>query len=412
MTTECTTLKNGMRILTDTVTDVDSIAMGVWCAVGTRDEGGDENGVAHMVEHMMFQGTATRSAAQIAEEIEGAGGQMNAWTSRDMTAYHFHLLKDDAALGVDMLADMLQHASLPEENIERERGVILQEIGMSIDTPDDLVFDLYQSTAYPQQTFGAPILGTADTVAAMTRDQLHNYVQRFYTPKNLVLSASGHIRHDDFVKMAEAAFTDLPPDRPRTPAPARYQGGTTRMDKEMEQAHIVLGYPSITRHDPRYYSAVALAMILGGGMSSRLFQEIREKRGLVYSVFAMHAAHDDTGQIMFYAGTGPDLLAELMPVLRGELDRIAGETVDEVELHRARTQLRANLLMARESMMTRAGQQARHQIHFDKTLNVAELLDRIDAVSAATIRDLAATLFAAPPTLAALGPGVEGADFL
>ncbi len=404
MNIQTTTLNNGLRVITDTVTAVDSIALGVWAGVGTRHEDLSVNGVAHMVEHMLFKGTATRSAGQIAEEIEDVGGSINAYTSREITAYHVHVLKEHVGLAVGILADLLQNSTLPEDEVERERKVILQEIGMSMDTPDDFVFDTYQETAYPGQALGAPILGKPKIVAAMTRESLHQYVQHCYTPSRLVISAAGNIQHETLVKIVEDAFCHLPQDQDVRTIAARYEGGEHRLEKPLEQSHIVLGFRSIGRHDDRYYSAVALSSILGGGMSSRLFQEVREKRGLVYSVFSFNSAFDDDGQFAIYAGTGPERLQELVPVICDEISKIITGPVSEAELARVRTQMRSNLLMARESMMTRAGQQAKHLIHFNHTLNLEKILSDIDAVNADTIQKLAALVFSSRPTLAGLGP--------
>ncbi|AEP10594.1 M16 family metallopeptidase [Micavibrio aeruginosavorus] len=404
MSIEITTLPGGLRVVTDSIPSMDSVAIGVWAAVGTRHEDMVHNGVAHMVEHMMFKGTKTRTAAQIAEAIEDVGGNVNAYTSRDITAYHVHLLKDHTPLAMDILSDILQHTTMPDDEVERERDVILQEIGMSNDTPDDLVFDLYQETAYPDQALGAPILGRNDIIANMQRDTLQGYVNRCYTPKNLVLSAAGNITHDALVKMAMERFNALPKDQNITTKPANYTGGQSRAEKDLEQSHIVMGFQGISRHDEDYYAAVALSTILGGGMSSRLFQEVREKRGLVYSVFSFHSSYADDGQFAVYAGTGPERLGELIPVVCDELKKIANDVVSDAELKRAKTQMKSGLLMARESMMTRAGQQAKHLIYFDKKLDVAELLHKIDAVTGDDILRLSQRIFATVPTVAALGP--------
>jgi predicted Zn-dependent peptidase len=404
MSIEVTTLKNGLRVITDSITAVDSVALGIWAGVGTRHEDMAVNGVAHMVEHMLFKGTKVRNALHIAEEIEDVGGSMNAYTSRDITAYHVHVLKEHTRLALDVLSDLIQNSTMPESEVERERAVILQEIGMSMDTPDDFVFDNYQETAYPGQALGAPILGKSGIITAMGRDSLMSYVERFYTPSRLVISAAGHVRHDEFVKMVQDLFAGLPDDQDFTSPSANYKGGDNRLEKDLEQSHIVLGFQSIARHDPQYYDAIALSTILGGGMSSRLFQEIREKRGLVYSVFSYHSAYDDDGQFVFYAGTGPDRLPELMPVLCDEIHKVIQSPVKDVEIARAKTQMRSNLLMARESMMTRAGQQAKHLIHYNRTLDINELLREIEAVNISSIQSLAQRVFVSKPTFAALGP--------
>lgn len=404
MSIEYTKLPNGLRVITDTVTSVDSVALGIWTDVGTRHEDLVHNGVAHMVEHMMFKGTPTRTAAQIAEQIEDVGGHVNAYTSREITSYHIHLLKNDAPMALEILSDIIQHPTMPEDEIERERHVILQEIGMATDTPDDLVYDLYQETAYPGQSLGAPILGRTEIVRAMSGETLMDYVHRFYTPGRLVISASGNIQHDDMVKQVSNLFGDLPQDMDFSPRSAHYQGGEIRTEKTLEQSHIILGFRGVSRLDERYYTAVALSTILGGGMSSRLFLEVREKRGLVYSIYSFHTTYQDDGQFIVYAGTGPDDLPELVPVVCEELMRTVFKSVSEAELKRAKAQMRANLLMGRESMMTRADQHAKHMIHFGDILNIDDKLKHIESVTAEDIQSLAKQIFSSQPTVSALGP--------
>lgn len=403
MSIEYTKLSNGLRVITDPVPSVESVAVGVWVDVGTRHEDLEHNGIAHMVEHMMFKGTPTRSAVQIAEQIEDVGGQMNAYTSREVTSYHMHLLKEDLALAMDVLADIIQRPTMPDVEVERERGVILQEIGMTLDTPDDLVFDYYQETAYPDQALGAPILGRAGIIENMQRDTLQDYVRRFYTPSNLVISVAGNADHKTVTDLAASLFTDLPPDEKSAFPAASYQGGESREEKQLEQGHIILGFDGIARTSDDYFAAVVLSTVLGGGMSSRLFQEIREKRGLVYSVFSHHSAYQDDGQFLIYAGTGPQQLSELVPVLCDEIEKIR-QPVAECELERAKAQIRAEMLMGRESMMRRANQQAKHLIHYETVLDLQEKLQKLEAVSIADIQAVAGQIFTSKPTLAALGP--------
>ncbi len=266
MSISLTILPNGLRVITDFVPAVESVALGVWADVGARHEERAQNGIAHMVEHMMFKGTPTRSARAIAEQVEDIGGRMNAYTSREITAYHMHVLKEHAPLALDILSDMIQRPAMPDEEITRERGVILQEIGMTIDTPDDIVFDHYHETAYPDQALGAPILGKSEIVQAMRRDDLMAYVERFYTPQRLVISAAGNITHDEMLDLCATYFDMLPPDRDSAFAAARYEGGEHRFARDLEQSHIVLGFDGVSRHDDDFYAAGALATMLGGGM--------------------------------------------------------------------------------------------------------------------------------------------------
>ena len=404
MTLQSTKLENGLRVVTDTVNTVESVAVGIWCDVGTRHENMTHNGVAHMVEHMMFNGTPTRSAKDIVEQIETVGGQMNAYTSRETTAYYVHLLKDDLPLALAVLSDMIQRPTFPDVDLEKERGVIIQEIGMTNDTPDDLVFDLYQETAYPKQSLGTPILGTAKIVQEMEKQTLFDYVTKFYNPANLVISAAGNVTHDEMVRLVTALFGDLPAFDQSQFQKADYQGGEHRAHKDLEQSHIVLGFQGIAKHDPDYYAATLLSTVLGGGMSSRLFQEVREKHGLVYSVYSSHAGYADDGQFEIYAGTGPDKLGKLIPVVCDEIQKITQEKVLESELNRAKSQLRAGILMGRESMLGRANRQAKHLTSFNENFDLASLLEKIEKVQSDDVQKMAARIFSSRPTLAALGP--------
>lgn len=378
-------------------------ALGIWVGVGTRHEDMMHNGVAHMVEHMLFKGTKNRNALQIVNEIEQLGGSMNAYTSRELTSYHVHVLKDDVALGLEILCDMYKNSTLPDDEVERERDVILQEIGMCNDTPDDLVFDLFAETAYPDQSLGAPILGKAHKIEGMERTTLLDYICKHYTPANTVISAAGAIQHEDLVAQVDTLFRRLPPDTNQTQAGADYRGGEIRMQRDLEQAHFVMGFQGLSRLDDRYYAAQALSQIVGGGMSSRLFQEVREKRGLVYSIFSYHSGYQDDGQFGVYAGTDPARLDEIVPVICDELLSVAGSVTDE-ELQRAKSQLKAGTLMGRESMMSRADQHAKYLLFRDQAFDLEALVAAIDAISLADIQSCAQEIFASKPTLAALGP--------
>jgi predicted Zn-dependent peptidase len=329
---------------------------------------------------------------------------MNAYTSRENTAYYVHLLKEDLALALDVLSDMIQRPTFPDQELEKERGVIIQEIGMTNDTPDDLVFDLYQETAYPKQSLGAPILGTADIVQNMSKDTLFGYVKGFYNAKNLVISAAGNVTHKDVVSLAETFFTNLPTTDKSQFTKANYQGGEHRAQKDLEQSHIVLGFKGLAKSDPDYYAATLLSTIMGGGMSSRLFQQVREKHGLVYSVYSSHSGYADEGQFEIYAGTGPDKLKKLIPVMCDEVQKITQDMVSEEELNRAKSQLRAGILMGRESMLSRANRQAKHMISFDEDFDLSKLLSKIERVQSDDIQAMAQRIFTTKPTMAALGP--------
>ena len=400
---DISTLPNGMRIVTDRMDSVETAAIGVWVDVGTRNEPKEINGVAHLLEHMAFKGTKRRSARAIAEEIESVGGHLNAYTSREHTAYYARVLKEDVPLAIDMLADILQHSVFDAEELKRERGVILQEIGQALDTPDDLIFDLFQEQAYPDQGLGRPVLGQAEIIRKITRKSIANYMAQHYGAARLVLSAAGAVEHDRIVDLAAQSFGDLAAKPVSEPEPARYVGGEIRDGKDLEQVHLVLGFPSVGYADPEYYTASVLSTLVGGGMSSRLFQEIREKRGLVYTVYSFGAAYSDGGTFGIYAGTGEDEVAELVPVLCDELVRTA-DTLTEQEIVRTRAQLKASLLMGLESSSSRAEHYANHMLIYGRPLSNAEIINRIDAVDRDAVARYARRIFAGPPTLAALGP--------
>ena len=398
-----TTLPNGLRVATDTMPDVQSVSLGCWVGVGTRNEAASVNGVAHLVEHMLFKGTRSRSAFRISEEIENVGGQLNAYTTREQTAYYAKVLHEDAPLALDILSDMIQHSTLDAEELVRERTVVLQEIGQSADTPDDIIFDHFQSTAYPGQAIGRPVLGSAEIVGALPREALVDYIAGHYGAPGMVLSAAGRIEHDRMVDLAFKAFGDLPSGPPPKPEPARYTGGDFREDRDLEQMHLVLGFDGVGVHDPDFYAHSVLSTLLGGGMSSRLFQEVREKRGLVYSIYTFTGGYHDGGLFGVYAGTGEDEVAELVPVVCDEIAKV-GADVTEDEVARARAQLKAGTLMALESTMSRCEQLGQQILIYDRPVPVDEIVAKIDGVDRDAVVKAASRLRASRPTVAALGP--------
>jgi predicted Zn-dependent peptidase len=398
-----TTLPNGLRVATDTMPDVQSVSLGCWVGVGTRNEAASVNGVAHLVEHMLFKGTRRRSAFRISEEIENVGGQLNAYTTREQTAYYAKVLHEDAPLALDILSDMIQHSTLDAEELVRERTVVLQEIGQSADTPDDIIFDHFQATAYPGQAIGRPVLGSAEIVGGLPREALVDYIAGHYGAPGMVLSAAGRIEHDRMVDLAMKAFGDLPSGAPPKPETARYTGGDFREDRDLEQMHLVLGFDGVGVHDPDFYAHSVLSTLLGGGMSSRLFQEVREKRGLVYSIYTFTGGYHDGGLFGVYAGTGEDEVAELVPVVCDEIAKV-GADVTEDEVARARAQLKAGTLMALESTMSRCEQLGQQILIYDRPVPVEEIVAKIDGVGRDAVVKAATRLRASRPTVAALGP--------
>jgi predicted Zn-dependent peptidase len=403
-----TTLSNGLRVVTDTVATVETVSAGVWVGAGTRHEPARINGVAHLLEHMAFKGTERRSAADIAREIEDVGGQINAYTSREHTAYYAKVLKGDARLAFDILADILQNSVFDPQELARERSVVLQEIGQANDTPDDIVFDYFQSAAFPDQPLGRPVLGPPEIVEAMTRDEIMEHMQRTYGADAMVLAVAGNIEHEAVVALAQDMFGGIRPASRRVTAPGNYRGGEYRHERDLEQLHLVLGFPAAGYHDDDFYAATVLTSLFGGGMSSRLFQEIRENRGLAYSIYAYNAFYADCGVLAVYAGTGPEMTGELIPAIAEEISRLPG-TLEESELVRARNQLKASTLMALESTSTRCEQMAQQLLIFDRIVPIAEQVAKIDAVDAAAVRRVAETVFRGRPTIAAVGP-LEGLD--
>lgn len=398
-----TKLDNGIRIITDPVPTVGSVAIGAWFDVGARDENPEENGIAHLIEHMMFKGTRDRSAKVIAEEIENVGGQANAYTSREATAYFIHLLDKDVARALEILSDFLQHSVFDDKELERERNVVLQEIGMVQDTPDDLIFDCYQQHAFSKQSAGAPILGTPEIVSNMSREKIKSFVKENYTPDKLVISAAGNLDHDEIVTLTEKLFTDLPENKRTIRPKAEYTGGEYRQEKDLEQSHIILGLKGLEKTDDDYQTMNVFSTLLGEGMSSRLFQEVREKRGLVYSIYSFHLGLSDTGLFGVYAGTGPDKLDELVPVICHEIQDVAHNLKDS-ELARAKNQIKAEIIMGREKMMVRANQQARYLLTHGKVFTPDEIIQQIDSVTSENIRSTIENLLLTSPTLAAIGP--------
>ncbi len=402
MTVEVTTLPSGLRVATDRMNHVETVSLGVWAGAGTRHERAEVNGVAHLLEHMTFKGTRRRSACDIAEEIESVGGHINAYTSREHTAYYAKMLAGDLGLALDILSDIVQNSMFAEDELERERQVILQEIGQANDTPDDIIFDRFQETAFPGQALGRPVLGAAARIRAMPRAAVTGYLEEHYGPARLVVAAAGRIEHQRFVDDVAAAFGALPTNRETVNEAAAYAGGELREPRPLEQVHLVMGFEGVGFSDANFHAGLVLSMLLGGGMSSRLFQEVREKRGLVYSIYTFSSSYMDSGVFGLYAGTGENEVGELIPVICEELGK-AGVAIEAAEVARARAQLRANVLMSLESTAARCEQLARQLHVFGRPIPVDETVAKIEAVDEAAVMASAKRLFGRRPTLAALG---------
>ena len=403
-----TTLANGLRVISESRVGVQTTAVGVWVDAGARYETIANNGVAHMLEHMAFKGTQSRSAQDIAVEIESVGGHLNAYTSREHTAYFVRVLQEDLALSVDILADILQHSTFEEEELARERAVVIQEIGQAEDTPDDIIFDHLQAVCFPDQPLGRSILGPAEGIANMSRDVLFDFMAEHYTASRLLLCAAGAVEHDALVSLAKEKFSGLKQGGLNPFEPAVFKGGESRDERELEQVHFTLALPALAYEDDDFYPMQVMSTILGGGMSSRLFQEIREKRGLCYSIFCFASSYKECGAFTIYAGTGADQVGELVPVICDEIQRLSGDTSSD-EVDRARAQLKAGTLMSLESSASRAEQLARQTLVFGRQIPLAELIERIDAVDVAAVRRVAGRIIGAGQqspnlALAAMGP--------
>jgi predicted Zn-dependent peptidase len=397
------TLPNGFRIVTEAMPGLQSASVGLWVEAGGRHETPAQNGIAHFLEHMAFKGTRRRSALRIAEEIEDVGGYINAYTSREMTAYYARVLSQDVVMALDVIADIVLNPVFRKADIETERHVILQEIGQALDTPDDIIFDWLHEVSYPNQSFGRTILGPEDRVAAFRKADFEDFTGTHYGPDQMILSAAGGVDHDAIVAAAERIFGGLKPrGRPSAEA-ARFVGGERREVKDLEQVHFTLSFEGPGYRDDAVYTAQVYATAMGGGMSSRLFQKIREDRGLCYSIYAQSSAYEDTGHVTIYAGTSAEEIGELTALTLTELKRAADDMTD-AEVARARAQLRAGLLMGLESPSSRAERNARLLSIWGRIPAVSEAVAKIDAVDTASLRAYAHGLTQARAALAIYGP--------
>ena len=410
MTVQTATLPNGFRIVTEYMPGLESAAIGIWVTAGGRHERPEQNGIAHFLEHMAFKGTETRSALQIAEAIEDVGGYINAYTSREVTAYYARVLRNDVGLALDVVADILRNPVFDPKEIEVERHVILQEIGQAADTPDDIIFDWLQEKAYPDQPIGRTILGETDRVSGFSKDDLATFVSEHYGPDQMILSAAGAVDHEAIVAQAEALFGDMIARPALIADAARFHGGESRKVKDLEQAHLALAFESPGYRDPNFYAAQVYSVALGGGMSSRLFQEIREKRGLCYTIFAQTGAYSDTGMTTIYAGTSGEEIKDLTNLTIDEMKR-AAEEMSPAEVARARAQMKAGLLMGLESPSSRTERLARMIQIWGEVPSLEDTVSRIDSVTTGDVRAFGEELVRkAPVAMALYGPVGDAPD--
>jgi len=408
---QVTTLSNGLRVVSEHMPHVGTVSLGIWVASGSRAEAAEEHGIAHMLEHMAFKGTETRSARDIAEEIETAGGEINAATGVETTAYFARVLKDEVPRAVDVLADILRNPVYKEEDLGLERTVVLQEIAATRDNPEDVLFDTAQAVAFPDQPLGRPVLGTAQSVRNFRRDNLVRFRETNYGAQRMILGAAGAIEHDALVREAERMFCNLPVGDAPALAPPAYCGGYKSAKLPLEQSHLLIAFEAPSSRDPDYYTAQLCAALLGGGMSSRLFQEAREQRGLCYSIYAFCSGFSDTGLFGIHAAADAEDSAELTHVIAQELQTLAAEGPRADEVQRAKANMKAGLLMSLESSATRAEFLARHLYIFGAPPDFDTLIARIEAVDTAQLQTFMQKLLnGRAPSCVHVGPRADAPE--
>ena len=401
-----TTLDNGLRILSESIPYMSSVSIGFFVGTGSRSETLPEQGVSHFIEHLMFKGTEKRSARDIAEKVDDVGGQLNAATDRENTCYYIKVLPEHLGLGLDILSDMLLHSKFAEADVEKERQVVLEEISLYEDSPDELIHDLHMNSLWPGHALGRNILGTRDSIGAMSREMILDYTRRHYMPDNIVVAAAGNLTHDQLVTQVRRFWDDVRgAAKVSADSTPLFASGRHLQEKEIEQIHICLGTPGVAHDDPRFYSSHVLNTILGGGVSSRLFQHIREERGLAYSVCSYPSSFRDTGLFTIYTGVSPENCREVMDIITSIIGDIRSNGVRPDELKRAKEQLKAGLLFSLESSSSRMSRLGRAEISSREYLSPEQLVDKVDSVMLQHLFDLAQPLFRHESTcLTALGP--------
>lgn len=405
MDVDISCLNNGLTIATRTMPHINSVTLGIWVKVGSRNETLAQHGIAHLLEHMAFKGTKNRTALKIVTDIEDVGGEINATTGVETTAYFARVLKNEIPLAIDILSDILVCPEFNEDELEREKQVVVQEINAACDAPDDIVFNHFTETAFRHQPIGRSILGTPETVQSFTSSDLHDFINTQYSADRMIVIAAGAVEHDDFVRQVESRLGTF---RPHSTAPlsnlANYVGGDFREYRDLMDTQVILGFEGRAYHARDFYATHILSVILGGGMSSRLFQEVREKRGLCYSIYSFHWGFSDTGLFGIHAAIRKEGLNELLPLILNELSQV-GQNIHDDELQRARTQYQAGLIMSQESPSSQAHLIARQMLLYGRPIPISEMTERLALITPSRLTDLATRLFInSSPTLAAIGP--------
>ncbi len=405
-------LQNGLRIVTERIDYVQSASIGIWVGVGARDESDKLRGISHVIEHMLFKGTPTRNAQQIADEIDRVGGYLNAFTDKEYTCYYSKVLSDHIPVAVDVLSDMFLHSVIEKEELAREKNVILEEIKRHEDQPDDLVHDVFFQTIWPTHVLGKPVIGTSKTVASFKQADLTSYMAQRYTPDTIVVAAAGLVDHKQIVDMVASRFGHLKgciSDWREPDAAPQPHAATAKVAKPVEQVHIVIGMPGYSQLDDNKYKLSLMDTVLGGGMSSRLFQEIREKRGLAYAVGSYSATYREGGLFAVYAGTSMDTLDEVIDITRTEFENVRRDNVTADELDRAKNQIRGSLVMGQESMSNRMMRMGKNELVYGREIPITETISKISAVSLEDIHDTAQELLQTERfTVAQVGPASGG----
>lgn len=407
-----TVLPGGLRVVTETMPTVRSVAVGMWVGIGSRDEAPEHTGATHFLEHLLFKGTPTRDAMEISASIEGIGGEINAFTAKEYTCYYARVLDEDLPLAVDVLADVVTSSLVTEEDVESERGVILEEIAMHDDDPSDVVHEQFSAALYGDSPIGRPILGTVESINALGRDRIAEYYRAYYQPPRTVVSVAGNIRHEQVVELVARAYERagaLEGPRECTPPRTSGPGARTRsevrvLDRPTEQANLVLGTTGMSRTDDRRFALGVLNAALGGGMSSRLFQEIREKRGLAYSAYSYTSAYADTGQFGIYVGCMPSKIDDVLQICRDEVARVVSDGITEEEILRGKGQMRGGLVLGLEDTGSRMSRIGKNELVYDELMSVDEVLSRIEAVTPEEIAAVAKDVLSRPLALAVIGP--------
>jgi predicted Zn-dependent peptidase len=396
-------LSNHLRYASDYMPDVESVSIAVFVASGSRNENIKNNGISHFLEHMAFKGTKTRNATQIAEEFDNIGGRINAYTSREKTVYYVKVLKEHAEFAVEFLSDILQNSVFDQSEMNKERGVILQEIAMTNDTPDDIIFDYFQETAFPNQPLGRSILGPESNIKNFDRSYLVDYVNKNYHNSNICITSAGNLTEDDFANYVKKYFTNLNSGEISNSKKSNYIGGDFRKEKtELEQINLLLGFKSSSYLDDDFYIAQILSSILGGGMSSRLFQEVREKRGLAYSIYAFNLAYQDNGLFGIYAGTTPEQTNELIEVTMEELIK-STQKIEDIELIRAKNQVKSSLIMSLENTNSRCQKLGNNILNHNKIISNKDIINKINDINIDELINYSSNLIKQKPTFTAIG---------